>query len=697
MKKVLLNAAAGALMVVALTGCDGTLTNSSTVDNSNSTLSESTSTITAKEVDLSKNIEIKMNLSYGNSARTMTYNQSTPLVLSDQTTITSGHLKPMWQAVGTKANVTFNDTTVQDQKASDMITTQSSTNFNTANIYGGSSIAEELMYYGTQGKFASLTDLMNEGYLSNFRSYLEENPSIASSITAYDGEIYHIPYIAEIGTFARAFHMREEWVTSLLDGTTTTMDTSAYNTSYSGYYTAGNNNLRTSVNGGTVTPKKDVNIVKATNQSIIEIQNALSVKNGQTLTNALVNYIDANYSYTNPSELYLGANAAYDIDELVALFRCIKANPSYLTDGKASVVYPYFTRQSSYREEIIRLATYFGGVKVNGSDSYGARWFIDNDGQIQYTYSREDLYDVLTYLSQIQNEGLIYNDCYDLTNKANMRSKLYGSDTSANPAYGFMTYDFIASTTADSLNSDIVVTLPPVAKVNNVWQYYIDNTRVIKPDGWAISAASTEEEIIRCSYIMDYFFTDEGYILQNYGLPMDIQKDATITGPDGIVYPAYTEWTAQAANQYAKGDLSTFLRDYMGCQMPIGYQKEIGFEYQYTSERGFDGWKLLTESTCGMPSYAGTGLAGSNSNYYKLIPPIFSLTSRQKELLIDTKLNEYAYEEVLFNVIRYKTTGGAPEGTVVLNTYADYLDYFNKGGLATYVSVYQSSYAAMVG
>ena len=41
-------------------------------------------------------------------------------------------------------------------------------------------------------------------------------------------------------------------------------------------------------------------------------------------------------------------------------------------------------------------------------------------------------------------------------------------------------------------------------------------------------------------------------------------------------------------NAVAKGDLSTFMRDWMGSLIPIGYQKDIGFEYQYTSERGFE-------------------------------------------------------------------------------------------------------------
>ena len=49
--------------------------------------------------------------------------------------------------------------------------------------------------------------------------------------------------------------------------------------------------------------------------------------------------------------------------------RCIKANPGYLTDGRADTVWPMFTRQSSYREDLLRLSTYFDGVKAHSADS----------------------------------------------------------------------------------------------------------------------------------------------------------------------------------------------------------------------------------------------------------------------------------------------------------------------------------------
>ena len=304
---------------------------------------------------------------------------------------------------------------------------------------------------------------------------------------------------------------------------------------------------------------------------------------------------------------------------------------------------------------------------------------------------------MLGYLSDMEAEGLIYSDCYELTDKTNFRSTLWGTDEGDAPSYGFMTYDWIASSTSDSLNKDTVVILPPVAKVNGVWQYYIDNGRAIKPDGWAISVAgSTDEQIQRACAVMDYFFTEEGAVVQNYGLPMALEEGEKYEGPDGIQYPKFTPWVVETAGAVAKGDLSTFLRDWMGCLMPIGYQKEIGFEYQYTSERGFEGWALLQNSTTNFATYAGEGIKGDNPNYYKMIPPVFSLTSRQKETVSDsTSLDSPDIVEFMFNVVRYKTKGNAPSGTVVAQNYEEYLAEFEKRGLELYEETYQAAYEVM--
>ncbi len=645
--------------------------------------------------DLSKKVSLKFNLAYGNRSRTMTYNQGTPLTLSNGGVVTAGMLKPMWQRLAGLMNADFVDVTIQDAKATDMIKTESTSGFSGANIYGGNSIATELMNYGTQGRFVSLSKLIEQGDMPNFKRYLDENPNIKSSITAYNGNIYFVPYIAEIGTLARVFTMRESWVTRLLDAEGAQYDQNEFETYYDAFYVG--DNARVGDNGGSVSPKQGVVITKRTAENIIDIQNKLPRKNGKTLTEALVSYIKRNYVYEHPSQLFLGENAAYDIDELIALFRCIKANPTYLTMGKASEVWPLFPRQSSYREDLLRLSTYWGGERVHGSDSYESRWEFDAEGQVVYTYSKEGIYDDLIRLSQMNAEGLIYRDCYDLTYKSNIRTALYGTDGAANPAFGFMTYDWIASTTADALNKDVVVALSPVANVNGVWQYYLDNTRVIKPDGWAISVAgSTPEQIERAAAVFDFFFTEEGRLYQNYGLIEDLDQDDQYVGPDGKAWPKYKNWVVSSAAQFANGDLSTFLRDWIGSQMPIGYQKEIGFEYQYTSERGFEGWRLILDSSTGIPSYEGTGSPGLNGNYYRLVPPAFSMTQRQREILNgNTSLGGADEVEYMFNIVRYGTLGNAPNGVVLPKSYNDYLSYFKGKGLEQYQSIHQAAYANM--
>ena len=86
----------------------------------------------------------------------------------------------------------------------------------------------------------------------------------------------------------------------------------------------------------------------------------------------------------------------------------------------------------------------------------------------------------------------------------------------------------------------------------------------------------------------------------------------------------------------------------------------------------------------------------TDPNYYKMIPSAFSMTDRQQEQLsTETSIEMDDTTEQLFNIIRYKTKGGAPEGVTVPQSYDEYLKFFKDKGLDTYVSVYQQSYAIM--
>ena len=306
---------AGTMLLSTLSGCGSTIVDQAGSAGAESAASSEQTQSTEDKTDLTEKVSLKINYAAGNKSRTITYNQESPLTLPDGTVYTAGMLKPMWDYVETALNCELTDITTQDQKATEMIDIASTTNFSEANIFGGNSIADDLMYYGTEGKFVNLSDMMAQGYMPNFKAYLDANPDVKTAITAYDGNIYHAPYIAELNNFARSFSLRQSWVTMLLDDPNAAYDTNGeFEVYYDGFYVG--DNTRGGDNGGTVTPKEGVEITKKTDQSIIEIQNELAVKNGETLTKAMVQYINDNYDYEKPSELFLGEKAAYDIDEL---------------------------------------------------------------------------------------------------------------------------------------------------------------------------------------------------------------------------------------------------------------------------------------------------------------------------------------------------------------------------------------------
>ena len=76
-----------------------------------------------------------------------------------------------------------------------------------------------------------------------------------------------------------------------------------------------------------------------------------------------------------------------------------------------------------------------------------------------------------------------------------------------------------------------------------------------------------------------------------------------------------------------------------------------------------------------------------------MIPPVFSLTLRQKETISETTaMEEDDVVEKMFNIVRYKTRNNPPQGITIPE---EYLAQFEARNLADYVATYQQSYAAM--
>lgn len=627
---------------------------------------ETTTAVVMEDVELSD--ELKLNIALGNNNRTITYQQATPMTMPDGTVIAQGDLKPTWQYFQEMIGVNLVDTAVQDQKATEMIDIAAALSFSEATVYGGNSIAEKLMNYGALGYFINLNDYRAQ--MPNFDAYLTENPNIAKAITAYDGGIYHVPYAAELGNYARVFLLREEWTTALLDSDDAIVaETATLDVAYDSYWDGNRHGA-----------------------NVIDLQNdaASGTLSADVARTTLIDYIKATYpEYSNPSELYLGDDAQYDMDELVALLRVVKLSPNTLTKLSTgdvvedAIISPYFVRKSKYREDMLRLINYFGGQRVYGSDSYAARFYTDADGVLQYSYAEEGFMEGVEQLNAMFTEGLIHSEFADESNKDDFRKAFVTNDaTEGHLQYGFMTGDWIASTTA--ANEDMMAVLPPVTTLENHdgFVHYVENTRVIKPDGWAISAASSEEEINSALALVDFIFTEEGHQAQNYGIPSILAEGETFQGSDGNSYPKFGEWIYTNATELKSGDFSGFLRDFVGSHIPIGYQKEIGFELQYTKNNGDASWALYTGNDVEMSTYDHEDVA------FRLVPPVFSLTEQDLAKVGTLAIGDDQVDQIFL----YITNGSG-----AVSSTDEILAMYDEAGIESYLEVYRGAYARMIG
>jgi len=649
------------LMLISMVGCSNSDLDVATGQKEEEINEETETTVDLDNLDYSESL--KINLAQGNNSRTITYQQATPLELPDGSVVSQGDLKPTWQYFQDQIGIELDDVTVQDQKATEMIDLAAATVFTDANIYGGNGIAEKLMSYGANGYFVNLLDYLDQ--MPNFKAYLDENPNIVKSISG----VYFAPYVAEIDNYARILHGRETWFHALLDSTDSLLDeTSTLTPVYDGYWDRNTEN-------------------------VIALQNAAAEANGGELTRdlaltTLVDYINATYpDLENPSDLYLGSNAQYDMDELVALWRVAKLSPNTLSTLEAgstvdgAIIYPYFVRKSKYREDFLRLITYFGGERVYGSDSYGAKFFLDENGELQYSYDQDNFLEGVDQLKDIFAEGLVHSEFADLSNSDDFRKTFYAKDEEeGHLQFGFMTDDWIASTTAS--NEDVVGVLPPVTTIEGYTDdfiHFVENTRVIKPDGWSISTSSTDAEINSALKLFDYMYTEEGHQAQIYSIPEAVSSTEKFESA-GVEYPKFNDWLLEQAGIYKSGDVSSFLRDFMGSLIPLGYQKEIGFEKQYTTENGEAAWDLYEGSNVLSTSYS------ADSTLLQLVPPVFSLNEQDLAKLSTIAIGDTEVDDVFLYITG---SDNALESTDAIKQKL--LD----SGIEDYVQIYRTAYQRM--
>jgi hypothetical protein len=565
---------------------------------------------TAVDVDptnIASKVTLNMSILYQDTATRMRYHTGkgalagtvTSYVGADGVTYEDGDFKPVWKALQNNLNMTINDvTSSSDASVSDAFKTLRTNGFKTdgnlVNVAQGSST--DIQAEGTtNGTILDLSKYLDK--MPNFNKFLSDNPVVKKTIVDACGGMYYAPYFDGFDDIERMLLVRQDWVEKLLDGDTLpTLDTGVNLTK--AYTAFGPESVNSQVTVMNATEDGTATVTKKHTANIITTQNALTTMNGSTLVQALRDYIDATYNNvygTKRSQLFCGYRSAYDIDELVALYRCVKTNGAFLTGDatKADSIVPLYPREytNDRTADLWRLTQFFG---VRGGESRKDFLYVGSDGKLVDARGTPEMKKALGKLGEMYTEGLILKD---FTSKTTGSGKFENYLQKSN--LGFSTYDYDQTQTVynDPANSnhpkgvsDYLFTsiLPAVAdwKGDGKYFHYTESWRSVKTEGWFITADTAKEpaKLARALYLFDYLYGDEGNRLMSYGPDGYLAKDSSGNikkmAYQGKMVPVLSDNCKNELKTLAAGNYTNYYRYWLGATYPVGYVKQQGMEYQ---------------------------------------------------------------------------------------------------------------------
>ena len=304
------------------------------------------------------------------------------ITLADGKTYNSGDLKPTWQYISNLLGFVIDDR-YQGNSANKEFEYWKE-KLGDVDVVSGT--ASQLSEYGESGAIVNIAEYLDR--MPNFKAYLEANPIVRLSITGNvdTGAIYFSPYFDGVNDIERMPLMRVDWVKKLLDGegefTADACKTLAAPV-YEPYMpTSGSIDIDVVTPDGTAVETISKNYDAAGN--IVANMNAAGELDGVAAVNMLREYIDKAYDGyygTERSNLFCGQNAAWDADELVALLRCVVANPQTLNG--TDTVQGLFTREDNNnqrRVDMFRFAGHLFGVR--GLESRQDYLYVGEDGEL---------------------------------------------------------------------------------------------------------------------------------------------------------------------------------------------------------------------------------------------------------------------------------------------------------------------------
>ena len=589
-----------------------------------------------------------------NSAKTgLFYDAETAgdgITLADGVTYHTGDLKPTWVAVQDRLGMVF-ENKYQGNGSSKEFAYWKDQLDQVDMISGTASLLSE---YGEKGVIVNIADYLD--MMPNFSAYLEANPIVMLSITGNveTGAIYFSPYFDGVNDIEKMPLMRVDFAEKLLNGEgpfTAEQCKELMPYVYTPYMpTEGKIEIEvvTADGTGVETITKDYDAAG----NIVAKMNAAGPMDGVTAVNMLRDYIDVAYGGyygTNRADLFIGQNAAWDADELVALLRCVVANPWTLNG--TDTIYGIFSREensASRRPDVWRFALNMFGVR--GAESRQDYLYIDYDGTLHDARQEVATYEAIERMNQMAQEGLV--------SQAFIESQAVKSENYMENDLGFVSYDYNQTQTIlnksklqNEEGEKYTAIMVPVARwydgtnEDGVYMRFTESWRSVKTDGWGISVAGIngdQDKLYACLKLIDYAYSEEGQILMSYGPDAFIKTNedgsyVTFTF-NGKEMPVIADATFDALWELAGGNYTNFARYYLGST--LSFAKSQAFEYNCTHPVGKEGAARLS-TAIGLGVIHHPELAITENPWYTSVPTVLPVSNDDADVLATyTDLNE---------------------------------------------------------
>lgn len=652
------------------------------------------------DVNFDEKIDIKVAL------QKVTYEQSTPYVSLNGQTYSKGDFLPIMQRIGEKLNVNWIDSKVatgnaaiwQEHFASDF-----------ANVDLTTGPASEMAKVGMEGKLIDFSKYLEQ--MPNYKAFLDANPSVKQSATAYDGGMYFMPSFDGYNELRVMQIARIDWIKDILDAPNTDQfdaTQTAVPTNYVTVNKAGAEAYSVKV-ANTDGTTRTVDKQRETN--IINLLRNAGTQSGKALADIFRNYIIETYGgslaangYEKWSDVFAGVDASYDMDELVGLMYVIQANPNYIlreTEGKIEKIHFWFPRQQT--------AGSHNRSYVTSIEMFGLRWntYIDENNQIKDSRGgtvaeTEKFIDTTNKISQLYKDGLITPETF-ATNE--VRQELITGNTKQ---FGFMIYDYNGSTSNDQLINEgkkadptleMGIILPPVNEwFEDEWFAFSSETRNLQSGATAIPKRieSDPQKLARIIYYLDQLYNFNE--LESFGTITVFGPKEWLTG-ETIEYNNDKVWLLKdEANQemlsVANGHMSNYVTNYLGFSAS-GVYRTLGREYLSLGEQAKQGIeKLNTAVQAGAVRLPGVynETDAAKASWYKLIPGFFPLAPLDINAIGQTTFRDIISDTNIRTLVENGFSG--TNGSMSAQSYKDLIaaEFDVK-----FIQPYQRAYNRLIG